>query len=267
MPSCEALQYWNIQAKREEVKLIFRWFSNEAWIERRGRPLWAPRCCRDTSSPTRSFLEGRRHVFVVERILKIWTNAKSIWLWLKKTWVSKGSLVLVSWIFQHLPTINFGNQSVCMVHLGKGKIILQAPNRKDWQLVSWCKALLFRVGSLITFISYISNLSFMYQTRVIRLISITAGYNIYTNIILCTYTPFSGASPSTPPSAFNKPLFLPSIGSSSGSTLQRPPPNDLPQPRSEDVDRYMQKLTVTIYTVSHHVYTNINSMSRSFIFS
>lgn len=94
-----------------------------------------------------------------------------------------------------------------MVHLGKGKIILQAPNTKDWQLFFWCKALLLRVGSLITFISYISNLSFMYQTRIIRLISITAGYNIYTNIILCTYNPFSGASPSTPPSAFNKPVF------------------------------------------------------------
>ena len=74
-----------------------------------------------------------------------------------------------------------------MVHLGKGKTILQAPNRKDWQLVFWCKALLLRVGSLITFISYISNLSFMYQTRIIRLISITAGYNIYTVYIYVLY--------------------------------------------------------------------------------
>ena len=57
-----------------------------------------------------------------------------------------------------------------------------------------------------------------------------------------------------PTISFQQTSFLPSIGSSSGSTLQRPPPNDLPQPWSEDVDRYMQKLTVTIYTVSHHVY-------------
>lgn len=50
-------------------------------------PCGPPRCGRDTSSPTRSFLDcdnsGRRHVFVVERFLKTWTNAKSIWLWLK----------------------------------------------------------------------------------------------------------------------------------------------------------------------------------------
>lgn len=78
---------WSSSVLKYSLKLIFRWFSNEAWIERRGGPLWAPRCGRDTSSPTRSFLDcdnsGWRHVFVVERILKIWTNAKSIWLWLK----------------------------------------------------------------------------------------------------------------------------------------------------------------------------------------
>ena len=79
-----------------------------------------------------------------------------------------------------------------MVHLGKGKIILQAPNRKEGRIFDHFHFVHFKL------MIYVSN---TYNSIDI--------YNSWLQyyIILCTYNPFSGASPSTPPSAFNKPLF------------------------------------------------------------